>query len=907
MTTIRDILLLHHSHTDIGYTNYQDNVFALHRGHIRRALLLAERYAHHAAGEQFKWLCETTVILEDFLRHATSAEVDALQDLHRRGLISFGGLYTNGTPLYTTEMLARTLYTAGRLRREYGFDIRHAINCDVNGQAWGLVEMLLDAGFEGLAMAINRVMAPDPQPRPTGFRWQGTTGRHILTWHGEHYGDGNNLGIPRLPVPFGGRRWWQFNIEGSYPLVQDYIRKLDAKGYAYDFALLQIVHPFMWDNDGPDEALVGFVQEWNARGYTPALKIVGIDELFARIAAQDARHLPVHAGDWNDWWAQGAGSSAFETAVARRAHEKLAAAEALAALLAGQPGVFSYPHGLSEEARRALALYDEHTWGSSESVTHADSPQSRGQWYRKAAYAYEGEAAAARLAQTVGLNFTARLPQPAPESPHVAVFNPLPWPRRWPLLLPRVGRSGLELERLGRDLEVGSPHGTVGPVLDYGLIDLPAGGYALVPVRTSPLEPLPFNPTPPVLVPRLAPEIDATDGVRIHGWTLENRFYKLAVDTQTGAIRSLITRDDGAEWVNDATPWRLGHYVYETLATPRGRIDIQLPNPPADYDYRPHLAPQRRGPHAVTHIEAYQGAGSGRLALTLDADGVNVLHVQVVLYDDLPWIDLIFDLDKQAVSDPESVYIAFPLALRSPDARYETAGAIVQAGAQQLRNASKDFYAVQRWVDLNDGARGVSIATPDAPLLHFGGFTNHKHQPELVMEQPYFVSWPMNNHWWTNFVQKQSGWTRFRYRLLPYQGGFDAARAARLGAEMAAEPLILPVTDRESGLLTRSVDVPQHLPESSGLFTVTPESVAVTGLKPADDGRGIIVRLQEIDGRAASAQLTFTGATLESVEGCNLLEEADGSGGVSADGDAARVEIAPYHLRTVRVLFAAVH
>jgi alpha-mannosidase len=203
--------------------------------------------------------------------------------------------------------------------------------------------------------------------------------------------------------------------------------------------------------------------------------------------------------------------------------------------------------------------------------------------------------------------------------------------------------------------------------------------------------------------------------------------------------------------------------------------------------------------------------------------------------------------------------------------------------------------------------RGVSVATPDAPLLHFGGFTNHKHQPELVMEQPYFVSWPMNNHWWTNFAQKQSGWTRFRYRLLPYQGGFDAARATRLGAEIAAEPLILPVTDRESGYLMRSVDVPQHLPESTGLFAAAPESVLIAGLKPADDGRGIIVRLQEIGGQATTAQLTFNGATIDSVEGCNLLEEPDGTGGVYAEPDIVRVEIAPYRLRTVRVIFKVVH
>src|SRR5262249_48154135 len=164
--TVKDILLVHHSHTDIGYTNYQDNVFALHRDYIGRAMDLAERYADGAEGERFRWTSETTILTDDFVRHASSSEVDRLRELHKRGLIDFGGMFCNWTPLASTEILARSFMVAQRLRQDYGFDIRYGMNCDVNGQSWGLVEMLLDSGFGGMAMAINRVMARDPQPRP---------------------------------------------------------------------------------------------------------------------------------------------------------------------------------------------------------------------------------------------------------------------------------------------------------------------------------------------------------------------------------------------------------------------------------------------------------------------------------------------------------------------------------------------------------------------------------------------------------------------------------------------------------------------------------------------------------------------------------------------------------------------
>jgi len=48
---------------------------------------------------------ETTILTEDFLRHAAPAEVDRLVTLHRRGLIDFGGMYCHWTPLATTEIL----------------------------------------------------------------------------------------------------------------------------------------------------------------------------------------------------------------------------------------------------------------------------------------------------------------------------------------------------------------------------------------------------------------------------------------------------------------------------------------------------------------------------------------------------------------------------------------------------------------------------------------------------------------------------------------------------------------------------------------------------------------------------------------------------------------------------------
>src|SRR5258708_27407392 len=125
MADIRDILIVHHSHTDIGYTNFQDTVFALHRDYLRRAMDLAECYADGAPGEQFKWTSETTILTENYLQHASPAEVDRLIDLHRRGLIGFGGMYCKWAPLATTETLHSALMVPAQPRRHVGLGIRY--------------------------------------------------------------------------------------------------------------------------------------------------------------------------------------------------------------------------------------------------------------------------------------------------------------------------------------------------------------------------------------------------------------------------------------------------------------------------------------------------------------------------------------------------------------------------------------------------------------------------------------------------------------------------------------------------------------------------------------------------------------------------------------------------------------
>jgi hypothetical protein len=57
---IREVLVVHTSHTDIGYTHLQPAVWELHARYIDRAIALCEASADRPEGQRFCWTCHRT-------------------------------------------------------------------------------------------------------------------------------------------------------------------------------------------------------------------------------------------------------------------------------------------------------------------------------------------------------------------------------------------------------------------------------------------------------------------------------------------------------------------------------------------------------------------------------------------------------------------------------------------------------------------------------------------------------------------------------------------------------------------------------------------------------------------------------------------------------------------------------
>ena len=125
-------------------------------------------------------------------------------------------------------------------------------------------------------------------------------------------------------------------------------------------------------------------------------------------------------------------------------------------------------------------------------------------------------------------------------------------------------------------------------------------------------------------------------------------------------------------------------------------------------------------------------------------------------------------------------------ASRCPAAtvRMDVPWGVVRPELDQIPGACKNWFTVQRYVDISNEDFGVTWLTPDAPLVEVGGITanligslsNPRAWMDKIEPSTTVYSWAMNNHWHTNYRAEQEGPTVFRYVIWPHGRRTDDAK-----------------------------------------------------------------------------------------------------------------------------------
>ena len=819
---IKEILFVHHSHTDIGYTHPQPVVLELHRRFIDEALDIAEATADYDEESRFRWTCEVTGITEDWWKRADNRQRDRFLAAIGRKQFEVAGLSWHMTPLMDHNMVVDVLGPV-KFFRALGIPVRSAMNTDVNGLPWGVVDALLDHGITGVSMAINEHFGHALRPWPRAFRWQSPGGRIIHAYNGFIYGVTSDVSMS-VPVDLGEA---QVKVPAWAKLWED-------RGYPLPYLMMQITNVRYHDNGSPQAGLPDFIRRFNATNPRVRLRFITISDFFDRVRQEPDEVVPLMRGDWTDWWNFGAGSTAHETAQTLLGERDLDDAMSLAAWRKAQSPRFEEN---MDASRRALALFAEHTWGADRSIWNLTSPETRTQQLLKLMQAPQG-ASLARMLRRDGLEALAI--EAGGEEPRVLVYNPHPVavkrPLRLPYLPPLAG-APTPPRALGQEEFV--PTGPTSHRLqrqDVHMADLTdERAFWSSPIEVPPLSYVTLRASD------VKPAPDA--GLRAADGVLSNARITVELDRQKGGVRSL--KRDGVEYAGAAASGvAFGVPVRERpAANNRDAIfdRIQVDSPDWNNAWHTDWEAIRETPEGVAGETAIVARGRAEIAQKFVLPFGDKVQITYRLTPESDALEMEVILDKAPVADPHAIYLPLPTALGDDfDCDFETGGAVVKLDGEQLPFSSRHYITTQRFIRIADKAHEVTIACPDAPLWQIGGFTYGRFgEPDgrVQRERPTLMAWLTNNYWMTNFVADQGGRLRFRFWLLPgkRQGIDVAAQTALSYAHPPAAHVYAgrgPVRREAASLLK---------PELDGLVLTRLErdgdGIALTLLNPGDTAK----------------------------------------------------------------------
>ena len=832
------LYLVQHAHTRVGSTHPPLQCAEIHATNLDRVIRFCEQTEDWPEPSRFKWAVEASWALDHFLSTRPPRQIQRLLYWIEAGRIGVEAMYVQAlTGLCTTEELIRLLYTSGSIRRLYELPVTTAMMTDVPGGAWFLPEALVRSGvrYLSIAMGCQRPFChADAPPHVPAFYWEGPAGARLLTWICPSDTEGARYGF-------------RTGADGAYPLVRELLGRIDRQTDPLEVVCLRAS---FGDNAMADMSQARTVREWNKRWAWPRAVLATSHEFFTELEARYRDRLPTCRGDWAGWAEHGAGSDAVHTHINRANHRVLVEAEKWQTL-AMMLGLLDYPGPDINQAYKYMILFDEHTWGASAEVAHADPDQAQAHWQFKTDCCESARMISQRMLDDALEAIAAHVDC---DRPYCVVFNSSAYARQDTVLVgvPRelMGPENLRMMDLDTDA-----------VLPTQFVDEEEESATCI-VSVPELPPLGFR----VLAP--SPEISGSGPTLAVADELVNDWYRLRVDPETGAVASLYDKSLRHELVDHDSPYGFGTFIYHL-----GLGDSL----------------RQRLPEQVTLRPGMRGPVFDELSLRYACGECPQIDLRIWLYHHVKKVELRWWIEKEPTDEKEAGYVMFPFSVPDGVFHAELAGAILQPGRDQIAGACRRWYAVQHWVDCSNDHLGATLAVGGVPLVQFGGITTHDGATHLDGPPSTVAGYLFNNYGPAHFPPSQAGPFQVTYAITSHAGPFDPVAATRFG-DGFGDPATVAVWGRPDA-------DPLLASQATALVTVEPEHVRLLTVKQVESGAPVLMRLQELSGRHTVARITLGFTQLGSAEVADHLEEPTHP--LTVEQNTAVVELDPHEVVTV--------
>ncbi len=387
--------------------------------------------------------------------------------------------------------------------------------------------------------------------------------------------------------------------------------------------------------------------------------------------------------------------------------------------------------------------------------------------------------------------------------------------------------------------------------------------------------------------------------LRLKGNTIENKFFKVIFSLETGLIR--VVKDgkeifSGNEIVIDEEIGDLYHHKESfkgPLKTESGEgikygsfklKDIHVK--------RNHL-------RAVIEVETeyYSLRWPYRLVHKLKPriwrHKFLTIKKKIIIYRDLPRIDFVTEVENdhprirlRVRFKPAFViknYICesqFGAVKRKKDLYYFK--------AEEWREKPSGVYPSLRWIDVNDGAKGITVINKGNPenevrdnciyltLLRGVDTLSSDGRAGPVIPVPEAM---------------EKGKHIFEYAVYPHEGNWKKAKSYLQGWEF------------NQRLISLQLPRSKKYRVKNSFITITPLNVILSALKKSEEGRDIILRLYEAEGRNTTTKIKFFKKP-KKVKLCNLLEEEiNDRRKVKLSGKTVELNVKPFEILTLKIRF----
>ena len=818
--------LIQHSHTDIGYTRSQPEILAEHLRYIDYALDYCDATDNYPTNAKFRWTCEASWPVDEYIKVRPASQTARLLKRVREGRIEITGMYFNFDEIPDEQILASSLAAVRRIN-EKGIPVNLAMQNDVNGIGWCLNDYFNQTGIKYLNMGTHGHRALICFDKPTMFWWESPSGKRILTFRAEHYMTGNTV----FEIQNG-------DIEKFKNNLLAYLKNLELLNYPYDEIAIQY-SGYLTDNSPPSTQSSDLIVKWNELFEWPKISTSTAETFFRNMERDHSKDFPVIRGAWPDWWTDGFGSAARETAVTRKAAVSLLGnMGALSmALIAGIP----LPDNESRKidlANEALLFYTEHTTGYSESVREPFSLPTMEQRALKESYAWEANRRIASLGEDAMGLLQSRFTRE--KEPSLLVFNTLNWQR-----------SGLAVIYIDHQLV---PRGTIAGIFEQDGTRLPA--QALAHRADGTYWAIWLNGIPSFGYRKFLIRPLNEEGTRVSkdlSGVLENQWYKISTDPLKGTITSWFDKELSLELVDQGSEYGMAEFILEQLGN-RSQMESRK------------LVDFKRSRLDTVWFDSMS---SGPIFNTIKFTGESETAIapggftcEIRLYNTEKRVEVVCSIVKKSITNPESFYIAFPFQLKDGVHFTEVQGGTIETGKDQINGSSNDWYSVQNFTSVRNSGSQVVIGCGEMPLMQFGAINTGRYKAGAIPQGTHIFSWPMNNYWVTNFNADQRGGHTWTYYLTSSADTSNCfATQFGWGSRVPFLTRILPGegagdNDREGSFIRG-----------------WPSNVLLVSARPYDNGKSVFIHLRETSGKESLMDLT------DGMSGKRLkLEEADATG-----------------------------